>query len=146
MTLSIFSCAYLPSIYLHWWKVCSNSFLLLVFSLLGFLIFFKFILAVLGIRCCTGFLSTCNEQGPPFVEVLGFLIAMASPLVEHRLQGVQTSVVVVNGSSPSTAWDLPRPGIKPVSPALVDSTTEPTGKPHWWVLKVPYILGTHTLH
>ena len=63
-------------------------------------------MAVLGIHCCTGFLPTCNEQGPPFVEVLGLLIAVASPIVEHRLQSVQTSVVVAHGLSNYSSWAL----------------------------------------
>ena len=69
-------------------------------------IFFKCIVAVLGIHCCTGFLSTCSEQGPPFAEVLGLLIAVASPVVEHRLQGVQTSVVVAHGLRNYSSWAL----------------------------------------
>ena len=68
--------------------------------------FFKCIVAVLGIHCCMGFLSTCSEQGPPFAEVLGLLIAVASPVVEHRLQGIQTSVVVAHGLRNYSSWAL----------------------------------------
>ena len=49
-------------------------------------------------------------------------------------------------------WDLPGPGLKPVSPALADGlpTTAPPGKPRLWVfLKIYFIylfvaaLGLH---
>ena len=41
------------------------------------------------------------------------------------------SVAVVHRLSCSTMWDLPRPGVKPVSPALAGGfvTTEPLGNP-----------------
>ena len=48
------------------------------------------------------------------------------------------SVVVAHGPSCSAAmWDLPRPGLEPVSPALASrlSTTAPPGKPCVGVLK-----------
>ena len=37
-------------------------------------------------------------------------------------------------------WDLPRPGLEPVSPALAGrfSTTAPPGKPPYWFLKIIY--------
>ena len=67
-------------------------------TLFFFFLFFLFIyfLAALGLHCCARAFSSCGEQGLPFVEVRGLLIAVAS-LVEDRLLGVQASVVVVRG-------------------------------------------------
>ena len=81
----------------------------------------------------------------------GLLIAVASFVMEHGLQGAQASVVEVPGlhSCSSQAlehrlnsrgswawllhglWAVPEPGIKPVSPALVGRffTPEPQGNP-----------------
>ena len=67
------------------------------------------------------------------------LIALASLVVEHGLSahGLQQlwhmgSVVVAHGLSCSTAgmWDLPGPGLEPVSPALAGGflTIAPPGK------------------
>ena len=53
------------------------------------------------------------------VAALGLLIAVAPPVEEHRLWGTQASVAVAHGLNCSTAmWNLPGPGIKPMSPAL----------------------------
>ena len=37
-------------------------------------------------------------------------------------------------------WDLPRPGLEPMSPALAGrfSTTAPSGKPYAWILTNTY--------
>ena len=56
------------------------------------------------------------------VAVCGPLVAVASLAAEHRFYGTQASVVAANRLS--CMWDVacgilvPRPGIKPVSPAL----------------------------
>ena len=61
--------------------------------------------------------------------VCGLLTAVASLVLEQGLQGTQASVVVAHELS--CKWDLPRPGIEPVSSALAGGffTTEPPGKP-----------------
>ena len=51
----------------------------------NFFFLFLFFLAALGLRCCTWAFSSCSEQGLLFVAVRGLLIAVASPVVEHRL-------------------------------------------------------------
>ena len=69
------------------------------------------------------------------------VIAVASPAAEHGLWGAQASVVVARRLSSVVAvvvhrlvawgmWDLPRPGIEPVSPPLACGflTTGPSGK------------------
>ena len=123
-----------------------------------FSLFFFFIiiiiylfLAALGLHCCLRAFSSCGERGLLFVAVHGLLIAVVSLVTEHGLQarrlqqlwhvgsvvvarGLQSagSVVVTHGLSCSAACgNLPRPGIKPVSPALAGGflTTAPPGKP-----------------
>ena len=77
-------------------------------------------MTVLGLRFCARAFSSCSEWGPLFIAVRGPLTIAASLVAEHRLQ-------LLRGM-----WDLPRPGLEPVSPALAGrfSTTAPPGKPH----------------
>ena len=58
--------------------VCINS---LFFSLK--VTYLVYILAMMGVPCCTQSFSSCGEHGLPFV-VCGLLIAAAS-VVEHRV-------------------------------------------------------------
>ena len=44
-----------------------------------------YLLAVLGLRCCTWAFSSCGEQGLLFAEVHGLLIEVASLVAEHGL-------------------------------------------------------------
>ena len=46
---------------------------------------YLFILAALGLRCCTRASSSCSEQGLLFVVVHGLLIAVASLVAEQGL-------------------------------------------------------------
>ena len=55
------------------------------FFLILFIYLFMF-LATLGLRCCARAFPTCRERGLLFVAVRGLLIAVASFVVEHRLQ------------------------------------------------------------
>ena len=62
---------------------------------------------------------------------------MGSVVVNLGLWSID-SIVVMQGLSCSVAiWDLPTPGIEPMSPASADRffTTEPPGKPYlfYWV-------------
>ena len=82
--------------------------------------------------------------GPPCRAVHGLLIAMTF-VVEHRFKGARASAAAADaapglwsrlGSCVAQAllrgtWDLPGPGIEPVSPALSGGflTPEPPGKP-----------------
>ena len=119
----------------------------------AFFYIYKFIyliylfLAALGLHCCTWAFSSCGECGLLFVAVCVLLIAVASLVAKHR---PQISVVVVcrlsscgsralerRLSSCGTRaqllcgiWDLPGPGLEPVSPALAGGflTTAPPGK------------------
>ena len=49
------------------------------------LFIYLFILAVLGLCCCSWAFSSCGEQGLLFVAVHGLLIVVASLVAEHRL-------------------------------------------------------------
>ena len=44
-----------------------------------------FLLAALDLCCCVCAFSSCGERGLLFVAVRGLLIAVASPVAEHRL-------------------------------------------------------------
>ena len=86
--------------------------------------------------------SNGGEQGLLFVAACRLLIAVASLVAEHRLQGTRASEVVARVLEPGLSscgpwalfflgmWDLPGLGIKPVSPALPSRffPTEPPGK------------------
>ena len=119
-------------------------------------LFIYLFLAVLGLCCWAWAFSSCSGRGLLFVAVRGLLTVVASLVVEHRLQarglqqlwhlgsvvvarGLQStvSVVVVYGLSSCGAraqllrsmWDLPGPGLEPVSPVLAGGflTTAPRG-------------------
>ena len=98
-------------------------------------------MAVLGLHCCAGF---------SLVAALRLLIVVASPVAEHRLQGLRASVAAAHGLSSYGFWalehrlnscgpwahmlhsmqDLPGPGTEPMSPALAYMpASEPPGKP-----------------
>ena len=49
-------------------------------------LFIYLLLAVLGLHCCAWAFFSCSEQGLLFGAVRGLLIAVASLVVEHRLQ------------------------------------------------------------
>ena len=86
---------------------------------------------------CEGFLSSCGKWGPLFIAVRGPLTIAASLVAEHRLQTRRLSSCGARAQLLRGMRDLPRPGLKPVSPALAGrfSTTAPPGKPLKWLLK-----------
>ena len=88
--------------------------------------------------------------------VPSLLIEVASPVAEHGLWGAQTSVTAMRGLSscgsralehasfscritgayfPHGMWNLPRPGIEPMSPALAGAFLNPwtTREAQWSV-------------
>ena len=69
--------------------------------------------------------------GPLFIAVHGPLTIAASLVAEHRLQTRRLSNCDSRAQLLRGMWDLPRPGLEPVSPALAGrfSTTAPPGKP-----------------
>ena len=111
--------------YLHW---------LYLFIYLNLFIYFILFLAVLGLRPCARALSSCGERGPLFIVLRGPLTIAASLVAEHGLQTRRLSSCGSRAQLLRGTWDLPRPGLKPVSPAPAGrpSTTAPPGKPlHW---------------
>ena len=95
---------------------------------------FKFIylfMAVLGLRFCARAFSSYGKRGPLFIAVRGPLTLAASLVAEHRLQTRRLSSCGSRAHLLHGMWDLPRPGLEPVSPALAarPSTTAPPGKP-----------------
>ena len=88
-------------------------------------------MAVLGLRFCVRAFSSCGKRGPLFIVVHGPLTIAASLVAEHRLQTCRLSNCGSRAQLPRGMWDLPRPGLKPASPALAGrfSTTAPPGKP-----------------
>ena len=100
-------------------------------------------MAALGLCCCVRAFSSCGEWGLLFIAVHR-LIAVAS-LFRAWALGMRASVVWHVGSAVVPRrlsscgarayllhgmWDLPGPGLEPVSPALAGGflTTEPPGK------------------
>ena len=90
----------------------------------------------MGLRLCARAFSSCGERGPLFIAVRGPLTIAASPVAEHRLQMRRLSSCGSRAQLLRGMWDLPRPGLKPVSPALAGrfSTTKPPGKPRLYIL------------
>ena len=96
-----------------------------------FNLFIYLFLAVLGLRFCARAFSSCGERGPLFIAVRGPLTIAAPPAAEHRLQTRRLSSCGSRAQPLRGMWDLPRPGLEPVCPALAGrpSTTAPPGKP-----------------
>ena len=113
------------------------------FFLNKFIYFIYLFLAVLGLCCCARALPSRGERGPPLVAVRGPLTAAVGsppPAAEHRLQTRRLSSCGSWAQPLRGMWDLPRPGLEPVSPALACgfSTTAPPGKPsHFSLQKQP---------
>ena len=113
----------------------SESAIRIYISLISFsfliLHFIYLFLAVLGLRFCAWAFSSCGEWGPLFITVCVSLTVVASLVAEHRLQTHRLSSCGSRAQSLRGMWDLPRPGLEPVSPALAGrlSTTAPPGKP-----------------
>ena len=108
---------------------------LLLTAYIWILFFFFFLIylfmAVLSLRFCARAFSSCGKRGPLFIAVRGPLTITASLVVEHRLQMCRLSNCGSRAHLLRGLWDLPRPGLEPVSPALAGrfSTTVPPGKP-----------------
>ena len=103
-------------------------------------------MAVLGLHFCARAFSSCGKRGPLVITVRGPLfIAVRRPLTivaslvaEHRLQTRRLSSCGSRAQPLRGMWDLPRPGLEPVSPALAGrlSTTAPPGKPQLSILYI----------
>ena len=105
----------------------------ILFFFFNFIYLFIYLfLAVLGLRFCARAFSSCGKRGPLFIAVRGSLTIAASLVAEHRLQTCRLSNCGSRAQLLRGTWDLPRPGLEPVSPALAGrfSTTAPPGKPY----------------
>ena len=96
-----------------------------------FFFFFFLFMAVLGPRFCARAFPSCGKRGPLFIAMRRPLTIVASLVAEHRLQTCRLSNCGSRAQSLGGMWDLPRPGLEPVCPALAGrfSTTAPPGKP-----------------
>ena len=88
-------------------------------------------MAALGLRFRVRTFSSCGKQGPLFIAVRGPFTIAASLVAEHRLQTRRLSSCGARAWLLRGMWDIPGPGLEPVSPALAGrfSTTAPPGKP-----------------
>ena len=110
----------------------------------SFLFFFFFFLATFGLRCCAWSFSSWGSQGYSSLWCAGFSLrwllllqstgsrhmgfsSCGSRALERRLSSCGSRAYLLRGM-----WDLPRPGLEPVSPALAGGflTTAPPGKAH----------------
>ena len=99
-------------------------------------------MAVLGLRFCARAFSSCGERGPLFIAVCRPLTVAASLVAEHRLQTRRLSSCSSRAQSLRGMWDLPRPGLEPVCPALAGRflTTAPPGKPRATLMYTPKVI------
>ena len=83
-------------------------------------------MAALGLCCCMWAFSSCGELGLLSIAVHGVLIVVVFLCCKAWALAAQASVVVARGLRSCGAralllcgmWDLPRPRLEPVSPAL----------------------------
>ena len=99
-------------------------------------------MAVLGLHFCARAFSSCGKWGPLFIVVRRPFTVTASLVEEHRLQTRRLSSCGSRAQPLRGMWDLPRPGLEPVSPALAGrlSTTAPPGKPPYIFLSYNELL------
>ena len=98
-------------------------------------------MSVLGLCFCARAFSSCGKRGPLFIAVRRPLTIAASLFAEHRLQTRRLSNCGSWAQLLRGMWDLPRPGLEPVSPALAGrfSTTAPPGKPDKYFYKTKFL-------
>ena len=132
--LTVFPVLYITSPWLMYF-LTGSLYLLKIFFFKGiplfFVLFIYLFLAVLGLHFCARAFSSCSKRGPLFIAVRGPLTIAASLVAEHGLQMHRLSSCGSRAQSLWGMWDLPRPGLEPVFPALAGrfSTTAPPGKP-----------------
>ena len=121
------SCGSLSFFFLFKDQIYRENVLLISFKFYLFILF----MAVLGLRFCARAFSSCGKWGPLFITVHGPLTIAAPLVAEHRLLTRRLSNCGSRAQLLRGMWDLPRPGLEPVSPALAGGflTTAPPGKP-----------------
>ena len=129
--------------YLYKFRFSSGIIFLLCEGLSFIYLFFIFLfMAVLGLRFCARAFSSCAKREPLFIAVCRPLTIAASLVAEHRLQARRLSSCGSWAQLLRGMWDLPRPGLEPVSPALAGrfSTTAPPGNPRTF-FNISYSVG-----
>ena len=108
-----------------------------------FYLFIYLFMAVLGLRFCARAFSSCGKWGPLFIAVRGPLTIVASLVAEHWLQMRRLSSCDSRAQVLRVMWDLPRPGLEPVYPALAGgfSTAAPPGKPNMTLFELWFSQG-----
>ena len=126
----------------HYYNYLSQQSFFFFFFLKDFLIYlfiYLFIFGCVGSSVRARAFSSCGKRGPlsiavrgpPFIAVRGPFSIAAPPAAGHRLQTRRLSNCGSRAQPLRGMWDLPRPGLEPVSPAPAGrlSTTAPPGKP-----------------
>ena len=115
-----------------------SDFVLFCFYKFIYLFYFWLCWVFVSVR---GLSLVAASGGPLFIVVRGPLtvatsLFVASLVAEHRLQTRRLSSCGSRAQLLHGMWDLPRPGLEPVCPALAGrfSTTAPPGKPKNWIL------------
>ena len=103
-------------------------------------LFIYLFLAVLDLRFCVRAFSSCGKRGPLFITVRGPFTVAASLVAGHRLQTCRLSSCGSRAQLLRGMWDLPRPGLEPMSPASAGrfSTTAPPGKPYYQIFNTHF--------
>ena len=133
-------------------EVQSRFFFFIINSYSIYLFIYLFIFSCVGSSFRARAFSSCGKRGPLFIVVRGPLFIAVSgpltitapPIAGHRLQTRRLSSCGSQAQLLHGMWDLPRPGLEPVSPALAGrfSTTAPPGKPFQSFFRNVVILGT----
>ena len=91
------------------------------------ILFIYLFLAVLYLCCYAGFSLVATSRACSLVAASRLLIAVASLVAEHGLQGAEAQQLRLTGTRawaqpqlPGSMWSILRPGIEPMSPALAD--------------------------
>ena len=87
--------------------------------------------------CVRGLSLVAASGGHSSSRCAGLSLSRPLLLAEHRLQMRRLRSCGSRAQLLRGMWDLPRPGLEPVSPALAGrfSTTVPPGKPNGWVFE-----------
>ena len=106
-------------------------FFLIFLFFIATLFIYLFIFGCVGSSVRARALSGYGKWGPLFIAVRRPFTIAAPPVAGHRLQTRRLSSCGSRAPLLRGMWDLPRPGLEPVSPTSAGrfSTTAPPGKP-----------------
>ena len=113
------------------WLFIFILFIYFLKKIIATLFIYLFIFGCVGSSVRARAFSSYGKRGPLFIAVRGPFTIAAPPVAGHRLQTRRLSSCGSRAQLLRGMWDLPRPGLQPVSPALAGrfSTTAPPGKP-----------------